>query len=150
MWRLSYVYGVLVHFQHSPENLSCFQTCLVCQRVADVEELWERQGNNPVKVCAVLARLESVDFAYCQQALHTSKNRRNVSGVEQLYRDVEEVGPLLREVVCEDLLEGRDELNAHWWRRGNEDGDESVAEGRLLLLWYRPGLAVLFGGRPAL
>jgi hypothetical protein len=35
-------------------------------------------------------------------------------------------------------------------RGGDEDGDEATAEGSLFFLWYRDGLAVFFGRRPAL
>jgi hypothetical protein len=67
-----------------------------------------------------------------------------------LYSDVEEVGPFGGEVVCEYLLEGRNELQAHLGWGGDEDGDEATAEGGLFFLWYGDGLAVFFGRRPAL
>jgi hypothetical protein len=35
-------------------------------------------------------------------------------------------------------------------RGGDEDGNEATAEGSLFFLWYRDGLAVFFGRRPAL
>lgn len=147
---LSYVDGVLVHLQHCAQNLSSLQASLAGKRVADVEQLWERQGDDLVKICAVLAGLEAVDFTYRQQALHASKDGGNVAGVQQLDGDVEKVGPFCGEVVGEDLLEGGDELQADLRRRRDEDGDDTVAEGGLLLLGDGLGLAVLLGGGPAL
>ena len=48
-----------------------------------------------------------------------------------MYRDIEEVGPSLRKIVGEDLLERGDELGAHLRLRGDEDGYEEWNEGLL-------------------
>ena len=145
-----YIDGVLVHLEYCAQYFTSFQARLAGQRVANVEQLWERHGDDLVKICAALARLESVDLAYRQQALHTGEDGLDVPSIQQLYGNVEEVGPFRGKVVCEYLLEGRDELQAHLGRRGDEDRDQTIAEGSLLFLWYGCGLGVLFRGRPAL
>jgi hypothetical protein len=110
MIQSPYVDGVLVHLQHRPQYFAGLQARLVRERVSNVEQLRERQGDNPVKVCAVLTRLESVDLAYREQALHTRKYRSDVSSVQQLDGDIHEVGPFRGEIVCEYLLECRNKL----------------------------------------
>ena len=146
----AHIDSVLVHLQHCAQDLTGLQAGLAGKRVANVEQLWERQGDDPVKICAVLAGLESVDLAYRQQALHTGEDGGNVARVQQLDGHVEEVGPFCGEVVGEDLLEGGDELQADLRRRCDEHRDDAVAEGGLLLLGDGLGLAVFLGGGPAL
>lgn len=90
---ISYVDGVLVDLQHGAEDLSSLQACLAGQRVANVQQLREGHGDNLVKVCPVLSRLEPVDLADGQQTLHTGKDGRDISGIQQLDGDVEKVGP---------------------------------------------------------
>jgi hypothetical protein len=141
---------MLVDLQHSPQDFARFETCLIGKLVAKVEQLGECHCHDLVEIGAVLARFEPVDLAYRQQALHARKHGLYVARIEQLYSDVEEVGPLLREVEGEDLLEGGYELGANVGLRGDEDGHEAVSEGRLLLLRDGFRLAVFFGGAPAL
>jgi hypothetical protein len=141
---------VLVHFEHSAKNLASLQTRLVGELVAQVEQLREGQGNDLVEVGAVLPRLEPVDLAYGQQTLYTREDGLDVSGIEQLHCDVEEVGPFLGEIIGEDFLQSRDKLSANVGLGSDEDGDETVLEGLLLVVGDRLGLAELLGGTPAL
>lgn len=104
---------MLVHLQHCPQYLSRFQARLVGQAVTQIQQLRERQSDDLFKIGTIFARLEAVDFAYCQQTLYASKNGGSVARIQQLNCNVEEVGPLLREVVGEHLLEGGNELGAH-------------------------------------
>lgn len=141
---------MFIHLQHCSQYFTSFQACLTSKRITNVQQLWERHGDNAIKVCPIFSRLEPVDLANCQQTLYTGKDGCNVSRRQQLYSDVEEIRPFGGEVVCENLLQGRNQLYADLGRRSDEDRYKAVAEGSLLLLWYRLGLAVLFGRRPAL
>jgi len=95
---------MLVHLKYGAENLASLQAGLIGELVAQVQQLREGQGNDLIKVHAILARLEPINFAYRQQALHTGKYRRNVARVQQLHSDVEEVGPILGEVIGKYFL----------------------------------------------
>ena len=141
---------MFVDLQDCPQNLACLEARFSRQRVANVQQLGKRQGDYLVKVGPVLARLEAVDLAYGQQALHAGEDRGNVASIQQLDGYVEEVGPLGGEVVGKDLLQGGDELQAHWRGRRDENRHKAVAEGRLLILGDGPRQAVLISWRPPL
>lgn len=132
------VNGVLVGLEDSAQHLSSFETGLVDQAVGNCEQLREGHLNNLVKVFSCLTHLETVDTADGQQALQTGENASGILLVQEVDGDVEEIRPLLREVVVENLLQGSDELSTNLRRRGSEDRNETLADD--LLVAFRDGL----------
>lgn len=57
---------MLISFDHDPEHFTCFQARLIYKTISDVEELWERDGNNLVEIPSILSRFEPVDTTYSQ------------------------------------------------------------------------------------
>ena len=108
----THVDGVLVSLQNCAQHLSGLETRLVDQAVGDGEQLRESHFHNLVKVISCLSHLKAVDAADGQQALQTGKNATGILLVQEVDGDVEEVGPLLGEVVVQDLLQSSDELSA--------------------------------------
>lgn len=98
------VNGVLVGLEDSAQHLASLETGLVDQAVGNCEQLREGHLNNLIKVFSCLAHLEAVDAADGQQALQTGENAAGILLVQEVDGDVEELGPVVGEIVVEDLL----------------------------------------------
>jgi len=130
--------GVLVGLENGAQHLSSLEAGLVDQAVGNVEQLGECHLHNLVKVFSCLTHLEAVDATDGQQTLQTGEDAAGILLVQKIDGDVEEVGPLLGEVVMQDLLQGSNELCADLRRRCGEDRDETSADD--LLVAFRYGL----------
>lgn len=106
----THVDGVLVSLEHRPEHLTGLETGLVDEVVSNTQQLRESHLDDLVEIGSCLSHLEPVHPADGQQALQTSEDRAGILGVQEIDRDVEKVGPLLGEVVVENLLERCNEL----------------------------------------
>ncbi len=94
---------MLVPFKHSPQHLSGLNARLVDQAVTDVEEQRERRSHDLVKVVPAIAGFETVDAADGEETLHPGEHGVGIVGLQQLDGDVDELGPLARKVVLQDL-----------------------------------------------
>lgn len=142
---------MLVCFQDSPQHLARLQILFIHQAITNVEQLRERSLHNFIKVPSIVTQLESVGPTDRKQTLEACEDGGNILRVEQLDGDIDEFGPLLREVTMEDLLEGYDELGADVLWSSGYDGDESCADGSLLLVADGGGVGLdIFDLGPAL
>lgn len=137
---------MLVGLEHRPEHLTGFEAGLVDEVITDAQQLWECHLDNLVKVAARLAHLEPIHPADGQQTLQTCKDGSGILCVEEADGDVEEIGPLLGEVVVQDLLESCDELCADLRCRGGDDWHQPIADRGLFLFWHTASAAVLLIG----
>jgi hypothetical protein len=96
--------GVLVSLENCAQHLASLETGLVDQAVGNCEQLRESHLDNLVKVFSCLSHLEAVDAADGQQALQTGENAAGILLVQEADGDVEEIGPVLGEIVVENLL----------------------------------------------
>ena len=143
--------GVLVGLENSAQHLASLETGLVDQAVGDSEQLREGHLDNLIKVFPRLTHLEAINAADGQQALQTGENAAGILLVQEIDGDVEEFGPVIGEIVVEDLLQGSNELGTDLRRRGSEDRDQALADD--LLVAFRDGLEpclLVLDGSPAL
>ena len=141
--------SVLEALDHDPQHLACFVAHLVNQVRSDPEQVGERMRDDLVEVGPVLCGPEPIDATEGKQTLQPGVDRKSVMGVEQSHRDVHKVGPLLGEIMLQDLLHRGDELLPHLGRCRRKDGQEAVLEARLLILSYWGVVRIFFGGEPA-
>lgn len=96
--------GVLVGLENSAQHLASLETGLVDQAVGDCEQLREGHLHNLVKVFSCLSHLEAVHAADGQQALQTGEDATGILLVQEVDGDVEELGPVVGEIVVKDFL----------------------------------------------
>lgn len=99
---------MLVRLDNSAKHLSRFQALFIHKFHADAQKLRERMFHNLVEFLSLLPGLEPVHPADRKQALQARVDRVRIVGSQQLEGNIDEVRPLLGEVVLEDLLEKRD------------------------------------------
>lgn len=78
---------------------------------------------NLIKLLPLLSGLVAINATNGQKTLQSSIDSVRVIGTEELKGQVEESGPLLGEIVLQDLLEKRDELGADIGRSRGESRD---------------------------
>lgn len=124
--------SMFIRFDHNPEHLRRLQAFLVDQLHTDVQQLRERMLDDLVEFLPLFPGLESVHAADGQQTLQARIDRIGIVGTEQLERDVQESGPLLGEIMLEDLLQKRDELGANVGGRRRQCRNQPLSESGLL------------------
>lgn len=102
-----------------------------------------------IELLSLLAGLKPVDPADCQKTLQTRIDRTGVIGAEELQSEIQESGPLLGEVVLENLLEKGNQLIADIGRRRGQGRDKSLPETGLLGFRNWRTLWAIFDGGPS-
>lgn len=117
------------------KHLASLIALLRDELVADGQQSGEAGLDNLVEMDSVIAvrRLESVGAADGEKTLQTSQNGGGIVRVQELHSVVHEVGPLLGEIEMQDALEDGDQLLPDQPLRGGHDGQQAVAEARLLI-----------------
>lgn len=126
---------VLVRLEGQVKHLAGLVALLSDQLIADSKQPGEAGLNDLVEVDSIVAvrGLESVGAADGKQALQASEDGGGVVRVEELHGVVHEGRPLLREVEVQDALENGDQLLPDQPLGGGHDGQQAVAEARLLI-----------------
>lgn len=140
---------MLICLHDRPHNLASLNAFFCDQTVSNAQKKRESNRHHLVKVSPNLSNFESVNSAYGQQALNASKDGARIVRAQELYCNIEEIGPLGRKVVGEDFLEGRNELSADLRGGRSEDRNEAVTERCFLFFGYGFGLGVVFGRGPS-
>lgn len=102
-----------------------------------------------IKLLSLLASLKPVNAADCQKTLQTRIDRTRVIGSEKLQSKIQESGPLLGEIVLEDLLEEGNQLIADIGGRRGQGRDKSLPETGLLGFRNWRTLRAIFDGGPS-
>lgn len=129
---ITHVDGVLVGLDNGAQHLRRLQALLIHQLLSNTEQLREGVLHNLVKFLPLLSSLESVYSADGQQTLESGVDMVRIACTEQLEGKLQESGPLLREVMLQDLLEERDQLGANIRGSRSQGRDQSLAETGLL------------------
>lgn len=128
---------MLVSLENHLDHLSGFSTRLVHGLVGNIQHNRQRGLSHPIKVPTVILALEPESLAERSQALEASKDRSCIVRLEETNSNIDIVGPAVGEVVGDDLGDDGKEMAAVGGRAGDEEGDEAVAEGGLLVFGDR-------------
>jgi hypothetical protein len=104
--------------------------------------------HNLIELLPLLSGLVAINATDGQKALQSSIYSIRVICTEKLKGQIEETGPLLREIVLQDLLEKRDELGADIGRGRGQGRDQSLTESGLLSFGNGGTLRVVVDRRP--
>lgn len=126
---------VLVGLDDHLQHLARIRAVLLHQSRSDIKDDREGSLGDAVELAALLlVRLKPVNAAERKQTLDTGKHGLDIVRVQELQGDVHITGPLLGEVVVEDLSDQREELLSYRRSSGGERRDETVAKNGLLIL----------------
>jgi hypothetical protein len=104
--------------------------------------------HNLIELLPLLSGLVAINATDGQKALQSSIDSIRVIGTEELKGQIEESGPLLREIVLQDLLEKRNELGADIGRGRGQGRNQSLTESGLLGFGNGGTLRVVVDRRP--
>jgi hypothetical protein len=102
-----------------------------------------------IELLSLLAGLEPVNPADRQKALQTRIDCACVIGAEELQSKIQESGPLLGEIVLENLLEEGNQLIADIGRSRGQGRDKSLPETGLFSFRNWRTLRAIFDGGPS-
>lgn len=86
------------------EHLSGLFARFIYKPLANSQKSWEGRLYDLVEVGSMFSRFETKHSAESKQALQACKDGRGLICIEELERNGDKTGPLLGEVIVEDLL----------------------------------------------